>query len=104
MDEFEIKEQSLSAKPSPKKSNITLQGTINLGEYDPKSTHIQWQLIRKALDIRRKQLLTQWAELNNVLDVSKKPHIQIAMKNVERQLKKLMEDREKLYVEFSNKM
>lgn len=113
-DEKEQKEQVVSSPP-PKKSNITLQETIDFGEYDPEvlanfaewhalSPHVQWQLIRKALDIRHKQLVTQYAELNNILDLSKKPHIREAMKSVEKQLSDLMKDKERLYVEYSNKI
>lgn len=113
-DENDQKEQDFSSTP-PKKSNITLHEAIDFGEYDPNalanfaqwhdlSPHIQWQLIRKALDIRHKQLITQYAELNNALDLSKKPHIIEAMKSVEKQLSKLMEDKEALYVEYSNKI
>jgi hypothetical protein len=113
-DENELTEKGISSA-SPKKSNITLQEAIDFGEYDPKalanfaewhdlSPHIQWQLIRKALEIRHKQLITQYAELNNVLDLSKKPHIREAMRSVEKQLSKLMEDKEALYVEYSNKI
>jgi len=115
MDELEPKEQNLSSGPPSKKTNITLQQAIDFGEYDPKvlanfaewhtlSTHIQWQLIRKALDIRQRQLITQYAELNNALNFSKKPHLHKACKSVERQLRRLAGDREKLYVEYSNKM
>src|SRR3990172_7396662 len=117
MDEHDPKEQNLSSGSNPpsKKSSLTLQQAIEFGEYDPKylsnfaewhtlSAHIQWQLIRKALDIRQRQLITQYAELNNVLDMSKKPHIHGAMKNVEKQISDLMKDRERLYVEYSNKM
>ena len=115
MDEFESSEQNLSSKPSLKKARITLQQAIEFGEYDPiflanfsdwhtLSTHIQWQLIRKALDIRERQLITQYAELNNVLNYSKKPHVHKAVKNVEKQLVNLDKDREKLYIEYSQKM
>lgn len=115
MDEIEPKEQNLSSNPAPQKANITLQQAIEFGEYEPKhlsnfaewhtlSTHIQFQLVRKALDIRQRQLVTQYAELNNVLNFSKKPHIHVALKNVERQLQELSQNRERLYVEFSNKM
>ena len=75
----------------------------NFAEWHDLSPHIQWQLIRKALDIRHRQLITQYAELNNALDLSKKPHIKEAMKSVEKQLSSLMEDKENLYVEYSNK-
>lgn len=114
-DENDPKEQNLSSSSPTKKSNMTLQEAIEFGEYDPKvlqnfaewhtlSIHIQWQLIRKALDIRHSQLITQYAELNNALDLSKKPHIRDAMKNVQRQLENLRDDKERLYVEYSNKM
>lgn len=100
-------------KKSP--NNLTLEQTIDLGEYNPSflskfaewqnlSTHIQWQMIRKALDMRHRQLITQYAELSNVMNFSKKPHIADALKNVERQIAKLAEDKENLYVEYSNKI
>lgn len=115
MDDFELKEQGQKSSPSGKKSNITLDQAINFGEYDPTflqnftewhtlSTHIQWELIRKALDIRHRQLITQYAELNNALDFSKKPYIHEAMKNVQKQLENLRDEKERLYVEYSNKM
>lgn len=115
MDENEPKEKNLSSGSPPKRSSITLQQAIDFGEYDPKflanftewhtlSTHIQWQLIRKALDIRQRQLVTQYAELNNVLYFSKKPHIHEACKSVEKQLADLRRNRERLYTDYSNKM
>ncbi|MBI4973418.1 hypothetical protein HZC27_02285 [Candidatus Roizmanbacteria bacterium] len=117
MDEHDPKEQNISSGSGPpsKKSNLTLQQAIEFGEYDPKylenfaewhtlSAHIQWQLIRKALDIRQRQLITQYAELNNVLDYSKKPQIQTAIKNMEKQLINLAQDKEKLYIEYSSRM
>ena len=113
-DENELLEKGISSSPSAK-SNLTLDQAVEFGEYDPKalsnfaqwhtlSSHIQWQLIRKALDIRHRQLITQYAELNNALDLSKKPHIREAMRSVEKQLSKLTEDKEELYVEYSNKI
>ncbi|GAB4218644.1 MAG: hypothetical protein Fur009_0420 [Candidatus Microgenomates bacterium] len=115
MSEYQEKEQNIKSTLSfTKGAKFNLKDAVNLGEYDPEylknfpewhdlSAYIQWQLIRRALDIRRKQLLTHWAELNNTLELSKKPHVQQAMKNVEKQLQKLMEDQERLYVEYSNK-
>lgn len=109
-------EKGSSAPASPSiGTTLTLQQAIDFGEYDPEyltnfaewhtlSVHIQWQLIRKALEIRRKQLITQYAELNNALDMTKKPHIHEAMHNVERQLSELSHAQERLYVEYSNKM
>lgn len=97
------------------KSGLTLQQAIEFGEYDPRylanfaewhtlSVHVQWQLIRKALNNRHSQLITQYAELNNVLDLRLKPDVQEAMKNVEKQLKNFERNREKLYVEYSQKL
>lgn len=96
-------------------ASISLQQAIDFGEYDPQalanfsewhtlSGHIQWQLIRKALDVRQRQLISQYAELNNVLCYSKKPNIHEACKSVEKQLQVLAKDREKLYAEYSEKM
>lgn len=115
MEEYEPKEQNLGNGTTPTQSTITLQQAIDFGEYDPKhlenfaewhklSIHIQWQLIRKALDIRHRQLITQYAELSTALDYSKKPEVIRACKNVERQLKNLANDKEKLYIEYSAKM
>lgn len=112
MDKDEEKEQKLGGKPSQQVSKMTLEKAIELGEYDPNflanfpewhalSKHIQFQYVRKALDNRRKQLLTQWAELNNVLDLRNKPDVWKAIKNVDEQLHELLEEKERLYLEFS---
>lgn len=96
-----------------KKKHIELNDAIDLGEYDPTllssfpewknlSRTIQFQLIRKALDVHYRNLIQQYAELNNVLDFSKKPHIQGALHNIEIKLKKFHLDKEKLYVEYSS--
>lgn len=98
-----------SHRPSP---HMTLQKAIDMGEYDPDylatfpewhklSQHVQFQFIREGLDNRRRQLTLQWAEINNVIDFRLKPHLKIALKNVERQLKKLDKDWERLYLEYS---
>ena len=103
---------------SPKRKNnkkaLTLDQAVDLGEYNPKylskfqeflklSPHVQLQYIRKGLDIRRKQLLVQWAELDRAIDSRLKPKIQIAKKNIEKQLKQIEKDREKYYYEYSQK-
>ena len=114
-DEFEPTEGNLGGGAPTVTQNITLQQAIDFGEYNPKylsnypewhtlSPHIQWQFIRKALDIRNRQLITHYAELNNVLDLSTKPAVHAAMKNVEKQLKSLAQDKERLYIEYSNKL
>lgn len=101
-----------SSKPKAT-SKMTLQKAIELGEYDPDylstfpewltlSRHIQFQFIRTAVENRRKHLITQYAEINNILDFSKKPHLREALHNIENQLHKIEEDREKLFVEYSS--
>lgn len=91
---------------------LSLQKAVELGEYDPKylstfpewqtlSRHVQFQYINKAIDTRRKQLLMQYADMNNVLDFRLKPEMQKAIKNVLNQLDRLDSDREKLLIEYS---
>lgn len=91
---------------------ITLQKAVEMGEYDPQklstytewhalSQHVQFQLIRQALDNRFKILLQQWAAIANVPDFSKKPHLNEALRNIERQQDKLQNDKERLYIEYS---
>lgn len=114
MSEGEPLEKNLTSVP-PVKSGLTLRQVIEFGEYNPKylanfaewhtlSVHVQWQLIRKALNNRHSQLITQYAELNNVLDLRLKPDVQEAMKSVEKQIKDFERDRERLYVEYSQKI
>ncbi len=98
---------------SPKSSpSMTLQQAVDLGEYNPEflstfpewhtlSRHVQFQYIRKALDNRHKHLIVQYAEINNMLDFRLKPHLNEALKNLEKQIKILENDRERLYAEYS---
>lgn len=94
---------------------MTLEQVVELGEYKPEflatfpewqtySPHVQLQFIRHAIDNRKHHLLTQWAEINNVLDFRTKPELQKALKNIEKQMSDLEEDREKLYLEYSSKL
>lgn len=91
---------------------ITLQKAVEMGEYDPQklstyaqwhklSRHIQFQLIRQALDNRFRILLQQWAAIANVPDFSKKPHLNEVLRNIERQQDILQHDKERLYIEYS---
>lgn len=109
--EDNIEKGKFSSKPV-KASKMTLQKAIELGEYNPDylstfpewltlSRHIQFQYIRDAIENRRRHLVVQYAEINNILDFSKKPHLKEALKNIEIQLHKVEEDREKLFVEYS---
>ncbi len=112
MDKDEEKEQGLSGKQSQTISKLTLGKAMELGEYDPSflanfpewhslSRHIQFQYIRKALENRHRQLLTQYAELNNVLDLRNKPDIWKAIRNVNAQLHHLLEEKERIFLEYS---
>jgi hypothetical protein len=51
----------------------------------------------------KRHLLTQWAEINNVLDFRLKPELKSALKNIEEQMRDLENDRERLYLEYSSK-
>jgi len=97
------------------KSVLTFDKAIEMGEYRPEvlanypewhelSPHVQLQHIRTGIDNRMKQLITQWAEINNVIDFHLKPHLQSALRNIEAQMKKLDHDREELYLEYSSKL
>lgn len=112
MDEDKEKEQSLGSKPQASFTKLTLEKAVELGEYNPNflanfpvwhtlSKHMQFQYVRKALENRRKQLLTQYAELNNVLDLRNKPNVWRAIKNVEKQLHHLLSEKERLFTEYS---
>jgi hypothetical protein len=46
-------------------------------------------------------LRVQWAEINNVLDFRLKPHLKEALLNIQKQLKELDKDEERLYLEYS---
>ncbi len=93
-------------------SKMTLQKAIELGEYEPEylatfpewhtlSRHVQFQFIRQGIDNRHRHLIVQWAEINNVLDFRLKPELKEALENIQKQLHKLEDDRERLYLEYS---
>jgi hypothetical protein len=90
----------------------TLQKAIDAGEFHPEvlagfdewntlSRIMQFHLIRKALDIRERDLVSQYAEVTNVLDFSKKPELQLVLDRIQRSIKELQAERERLYVEYS---
>jgi len=92
--------------------SVSLKEAIEMGEYDPKylltfvewqklSKNMPWQMIRKALKNRRRLLWTNYAEIFNQIDFSKKPELKIAMENVQKQTEKLQKDEEKLQIEYS---
>jgi hypothetical protein len=103
-----------SSKTLPSKNpKMTLQKAVELGEYDPDylsifpewhtlTRHLQFQFVRQGLENRRRILRVQWAEINNILDFRLKPNLKIALKNLEKQLKALYKDEERLYLEYSD--
>lgn len=91
---------------------MTLEKAVDMGEYDPEylasfpewhtlSRHIRWEFIKRALKNREGQIMQQYAAVNNVLDFSKKPEAQAALKNIEEQYKKFRDTKEKLLMEYS---
>ncbi len=90
---------------------MTLQKAIDLGEYKPEylstfpewntlSKHVQFQFVKTGLENRKRQLLLQWAAISNVLDFRLKPHLKETLRNIEKQMKSLDEDFEKLSQEY----
>lgn len=93
-------------------SYMTLQKAVDLGEYNPEylatfpewhemSRHVQFQFIKQGLENREKQLWMQWSEVNNVIDFRLKPNMGTALENIQKQVKKLNKDRERLFIEYS---
>jgi hypothetical protein len=110
-EDLETGEKPISRGTTSSKA-ITFKEAIELGEYDPKylanfpewhtlSEHVQFQYIRTAIDNRNRQLVAQWAEINNMLDFRLKPQLAVALKNIEKQIKKMDSDKEELYLEYS---
>jgi len=96
----------------PVSPTLTLDKAIELGEYKPEylagfpewhtyTRQMQFELIKKALTNRRKQLLNQWAEINRSNDFRLKPHLIEASDNLHKQLEKVRLDKERLYAEYS---
>ncbi len=110
-ESMEKGEQAKGGKPKSPKF-MTLQKAVDMGEYDPEylsifsewhtlSRHVQFQFIKQGLDNRRRQLWLQWAEINNTPDFRLKEHLSTALNNIEKQIKKLDGDWERLYTKYS---
>lgn len=111
--EPEDRSEKLNTKnPQSNNNPLTLQKAIEMGEYDPGylstfpewqtlTKHIQFQYIKQAINNRHNQLLTQWAEVVNIIDFAKKPYLQETLKNIQTQWKKLDEEKERLYIQYS---
>ncbi len=105
-------EKTSGKSASSSAKSMTFKEAIEMGEYNPEylSTfpewhnyprHTQFVYIKKALDNRNRHLVQQWAEINNMLDFRLKPQLAEALKNIEKQIKKLDNDKENLYFEYS---
>ncbi len=116
VSETEPTEQSLSSSPAspppPPRGKLTLDKAVDMGEYDPEylsqfpdwhelTRHMQFELIKKALANRRKQLLFQWMEITRANDYRLKPHLAEAASSIDRQLEKLTRDKEHLYAKYT---
>ncbi len=92
---------------------LSLREVIDLGEYKPEllsqypeweklSEYARFQLITKGLENRRRQIFKKWAEVVNFIDDSGNPKLQQeAKENIERQLKELRADKERLFSEYT---
>lgn len=91
---------------------MTLLKAVELGEYDPEvlsrwpewhqlSKHGQFQLVRKGLTNKDFQLRGSWAEINNQLNFSKKPHLHKALESIEKEISQLRIEEDRLFVEFT---
>ncbi len=108
MSEFEPSdEMAPQSAPSATTKTYRLSDVVEMGEYDPEylatfaewhtlSKQVQWTLIKKALDIRERQLVQQWAEVNNVQNFRLKPELKKVLKNLEDKRREVMNDRERL--------
>jgi hypothetical protein len=97
-----------------KKLPITLKEAVDLGEYDPNylakfpewndlTNHIQLEYIRRAIENRRRQLVVQWAQINNVLDFHAKPELKEVLDKISDQIRQLDRDQEKIWIEWADK-
>lgn len=102
----------ISTPKGPTGPSLTLDKAIEMGEYDPEylagfpewhqyTRQMQFELIKKALAHRRRQLLQQWSEINRSNDFRLKPHLQEASASLHRQLEVVRMDKEKLYAKYS---
>jgi len=93
-------------------AKLSFKEAIAMGKYEPSffaeypewvtfDRAIQFQYISQGIANRRRLLRIQWAGLNNQLDFSKKPYLKTAVEKVEKAIKDLNEDEERLFVEYA---
>ena len=111
MEPEEFEEKLKSGKSSTKSTKMTLQKAVDFGEYNPDylstfpdwytlSKHIQFQFIQTAMENRRKQLMQQYAAINNVLDFRLKPELKKPLENIMKQLKQIDSDFEEISISY----
>lgn len=81
----------------PSSPTMILQKAVDLGEYEPEYL----ATFPEGLENHMRQLTQQYAAICNILDFSKKPHLQEALKNIGIQQKKLRADKERLFMEYT---
>ena len=105
-------EPNPSGGKAPPQYTMTLLKAVELGEYEPTvlsqwpewhklSHHGQFQLVRKGLANKDFQLRSEWAEINNQLNFSQKPYLQKALLSIDKQIKDLRSEEDRLFVEFT---
>lgn len=111
-DEFgEIGERQPQSTPPKKSTKMTLEKAVRMGEYDPAylstfpewatfTDNIRWHYIRDAIANRRRFLLLNYAETNNVLDLRLKPEMKTVLDKINQQLIFLSKEEERLRLEF----
>jgi hypothetical protein len=92
-------------------ARLSLEKAVEMGEYSPAflstfpewssySDNIRWHYIRQAIQNRRKFLLQNYAETNNVLDLSLKPEMKMVLDRITKQVEFLNKEEERLRLEF----
>lgn len=93
---------------------MTFEEAIQMGEYKPEflakfpewqtyGHHVQFEYISKAIANRKRQLMQKWAEAVNFTNQSTIPDLQKKIaSNIFDQVRQLGEEKEKLYLEYSN--
>lgn len=91
---------------------MDLDKAIELGEFHPEklrkfpefrglSKHAQLQLVKKAMENCHKQLIVHYADVNNLLDSSRKPEVQKALDRVFKKIQGFEREKEKILLELS---
>ncbi len=111
-DEFgELNEREPKSKPVKKTTKMTLEKAVEMGEYNPEflstfpewssfTNNIRWHYIRQAIQNRRRFLLLNWAETNNVLDLRLKPELKQVLDKINNQVLDLNREEERLRIEY----